>query len=155
MAACVLSAPVVASAAIDLEAGGSQALPDVDTRRAVEPTAAQRDAARATHSQVEWGRFGTPSSVFRADRPVAEGVRADDAAAAANAWLRDNLTLFRQSSLDDLEVESAEALTGSKTSYAVVLRQKLGGLDTSDGVVAVGLRKADDALGPSRTRPRR
>jgi hypothetical protein len=141
--ACVLSAPVAADAAIDLDVGANRALPDVDTRAAVAPTATQRDAASKTHAQVEWGRYGTPSSVFRRDRPVAEGITADDAAAAAKAYLKDNLTLFRQSSLDGLEVVSADALTGSKTAYAVVLRQTLGGLDSADGVVTVGLRRSD------------
>jgi hypothetical protein len=140
-----LSAPVAANAAVDLDVGATKALPDVDTRAAVEPTDAQRDAAKATHAQVEWGRFGTPSSVFRQDRPVAEGVEGDDAASAAKAYLKDNLTLFRQSSLDGLEVVSANALKGSKTAYAVVLRQTLDGLDSADGVVTVGLRKGDDA----------
>jgi extracellular elastinolytic metalloproteinase len=142
-AASVLAMPAAASAVVDLGDGG-QALPDVDTRAAVEPTAAQRDAARATGAQVEWGRYGTPSSVFRAAGPVAQGVAGADATAAARAWLQDNETLFRLASLDDLDVVSAGPLSGSATSYAVVMRQRLGGLATSDGVVTVALRKGDD-----------
>src|SRR5690349_1898961 len=91
-AAAMLAMPAAASAVVALDEGGSGALPDVDTRSAVAPTDAQRDAARATHAQVEWGRFGTPSSVFRFGGPLAAGVRGDDAAAAARAWLGDNLT---------------------------------------------------------------
>src|SRR4051812_42303882 len=141
----VLSMSAVASAVVDLGEGGAQALPDVDTRAAIEPTAAQRDAARATGAQVEWGRFGTPSSVFRSSRPLAEGVRADDATSAAKSWLRDNKELFRLSSLEDLDVVSAGALAGSDSSHAVVLRQRLGGLPTSDGVVTVALRRTNGA----------
>jgi hypothetical protein len=143
-AASVLSMPAVASAIVDL-GDGAQALPDVDTRSAVAPTDAQRDAARATGAQVEWGRFGTPSSVFRASGPLAQGVAGADAATAARAWLADNQTLFRLGSLDDLDVVSAGPLSGSTTAYAVVMRQKLGGLATSDGVVTIALRKAQDA----------
>ena len=140
-AASVLGMPAAASAVVDLGDGGSPALPDVDTRAAVAPTDAQRDAARATYAQVEWGRFGTPSSVFRTSGPIATGIRGDDAAAAARTWLQDNRTLFRLSSLDGLDVVQSGPLSGSSTSYAVVLRQKLGGLSTSDGLVTVGLRR--------------
>src|SRR4051794_6789271 len=118
-AASVLGMPAAASAVVDLGDGGTPALPDVDTRAAGAPTDAQRDAARATGAQVEWGRFGTPSSVFRAAGPLAQGVSGDDAAAAARAWLQDNATLFRLASLDDLDVVSAGPLSGSTTSYAV------------------------------------
>ena len=136
-----LSMPAAASAVVDLGDGGARTLPDIDTRAAVEPTTAQRDAARATGAQVEWGQFGTPSSVFRASGPLATNVRGDDATSAARAWLNDNRTLFRLGTLDDLDVVQAGALANSDTSYAVVMRQKLGGLATSDGVVTVALRK--------------
>src|SRR4051812_29826808 len=141
-AVCVLGAPAVASAVVDLGLGGAQALPDVDTRPAVEPTDAQRDAARATGAQIQWGRSGTPSSVFSASGPLAT-VPGDDAAAAARAWLAANRTLFRLASLDALDVLSAGPLVGSDSSYAVVLRQKIGGLTTTDGVVSIGLRRRD------------
>src|SRR3954451_25115506 len=134
-AAAVLTMPAAASAVVDLGDVGARALPDVDTRPAVAPTDAQRDAARAAGAQVEWGRLGTPSSVFRAAGPVATGVHGADATAAARAWLSDNRALFRLDSLDDLDVVSSGALAGSDASYAVVLRQRLGGLATSDGVV--------------------
>src|SRR3954470_14605456 len=109
-AAAVLSMPAVAAAVVDLEAGGPAALPDVDTRPVVAPTDAQRDAARATGAEVEWGRSGTPSSVFRTSGPVASGVPGGDATSAARTWLSDNRTLFRLTSLDDLDVVSSGPL---------------------------------------------
>src|SRR4051812_16587291 len=139
----MLSMPAAARGVIDL--GLDSALPDVDTRPAIAPTDAQRDAARATGADVEWGRSGTPSSVFGVTGPVATNVAGNDAAAAARTWLNDNRTLFRLASLDDLDVVSSGPLAGSSTSYAVVLRQKVDGLATSDGVVTVGLRTASGA----------
>src|SRR4051794_2251504 len=104
----MLSMPAAAGAVIDL--GLDSALPDVDTRPAIAPTDAQRDAARATGADVEWGRFGTPSSVFGVSGPVAANVAGSDAAAAARTWLNDNRGLFRLASLDNLDVVAAGPL---------------------------------------------
>src|SRR4051812_828631 len=88
-AASMLTMPAVAAAGVDLEVGEPAALPAVDARPAVAPTEQQLNAARATGAEVQWGRSGTPSSVFRTSGVVAT-VAGDDATAAARNWLNDS-----------------------------------------------------------------
>ena len=124
---------------VDDQAG---VLPDFDSRAAVAPTDAQVAAANAVADEVQWDRFGTPSSLVNPGGFLAEKVQGKDATAAARAWLESNKALYKLSSTDELEVATSGALAGTDTAYAVVFRQVLDGLSSADGAVSISLQKA-------------
>lgn len=119
-------------------------LPDVDTRGAVSPTAAQRTAvANLGAVDVRWNTFGTPTSILPADGVLASGYSADPAQAptAARDWLAKNAGVFglTAAQVGDLEVVNNAQLAGI-AARAVLFRQRLGGLVPAlDGMVTVGV----------------
>ena len=144
VAGFVLLAPATALAA-DAAIDGTRALPDRDTRTGkIRPDAAQRAGARALGAQVNWNRFGTPSSLVDPGGALATGVRGATAAAAARAWLDANKALFRLDSTAGLELQSDSELAGG-AGHAVTLRQTIGGLEAGGGgLVTIGLKRDGD-----------
>ena len=105
----------------------------------VAPTTEQRAIVQSLGAQVEWNRYGTPSSLIRAGGYLATGVAGDSAVEAARGWLSANRQVLRLSSLDGLELDSDAKLTQSD-GHAVSFRQTFGDLEASEGgLVTVGL----------------
>ena len=119
-------------------------LPDVDTRGAVSPTAAQRKAAAKLDAvDLRWNSFGTPTSILPSDGVLASGYSTDpaQAPAAARDWLAKNAAVFglTAAQVADLEVVNNAQLAGIP-ARAVLFRQRLGGLVPAlDGMVTVGV----------------
>jgi hypothetical protein len=116
-------------------------LDDLDTRAAapqIAPTAAQLDLVEQLDATARWTRFGTAQSLIRHGDFLATGIPGASPAIAARAWLDDHRTLYRLDSLDGLEVHNEVVL--SDGAYAVVFRQRVGGLPVSpDGFASIGL----------------
>ncbi len=115
---------------------------DVDTRGAVQPTAAQRSAASALDASVRWNRFGTPSSIFASDGQLGTG-GAGGAAADARGWLRANRAVFGLAAARfdaaALEVVSEQKFADSG-ARAVLFRQVFDGLAPAiSSMVTVGV----------------
>jgi len=140
MTVAMIALPSSSVAVVDLPAADG-VLPEFDTRTAVDPTAAQVAAANALATEVQWDKFGTPSSLLKLDGFLAENVQGGDAASAARAWLEANKALYKLSTTDDLEVASSAPLAGTETAYAVVFRQNVNGLSSADGNVSLSLQK--------------
>ena len=137
--AIVLVVPSTSTAVVNL-GGPPTTLPNVDVRADVQPTAAQRAAARAIPgARVIWNTRGTAGSVFRYKGYLARGLRARTAVAAARSWLTTHRALFRMRSTSSLRLFSAEAMRGAPTDRAVVFRQTFGGIASYDGFVTVGV----------------
>ncbi|HYH34823.1 MAG TPA: M36 family metallopeptidase [Nocardioides sp.] len=113
---------------------------DIDRRRGeLPPTAAQRAADRRTPAQVRWNDFGTPAAVTAGRAPVADGLPARPEA-AARSYLRDSVALYglSEAAVDDLETL---AVTPVGSGAIVTLRQRIGGLPTTQGgLVTVAVR---------------
>ena len=139
LAVVSLPSPSGAVVGVDDQPG---VLADFDSRAAVAPTDAQVAAANALADEVQWDKFGTPSSLVNHGGFLAENVPGKDATTAARAWLETNKSLYKLSSTDELEVATAGALAGTDEAYAVVFRQVIDGLSSADGAVSISLQKA-------------
>ncbi len=129
-----------AEAAIATWGDAPPALPDLDLRGSVLPTAAQRQAASALGAQVRWNTFGTPSSIFATDGDLGPAT-GDDEVAAARSWLQDHRAVLGLSSdqVAGLELVSSQKLADSP-ARAVLLRQTFGALSPALGSsVTVGV----------------
>ena len=113
---------------------------NLDTRTAsVAPSAGQLEAVEMLGATARFNDFGTPQSLIKYGGFLAEGIDANNARAAARAWLEANRSLFRLSSLDGLELVADAALTGS-AGHAIVFKQTFGSLAAApDGVLVVGV----------------
>ena len=116
------------------------ALPDLDLRGSVLPTADQRRAASALDATVRWNRFGTPSSVYATDGDLGPATGPDEVA-SARTWLRENRTAF---GLDLEQVAGLEVVSNQKLAdsdaRAVLFRQTFGDLSPAIGsMVTVGV----------------
>jgi hypothetical protein len=141
VALAAVALPSTSGAVVEL--GASQGvLPDYDSRPGVAPTDAQIAAATALADEVQWDKFGTPSSLMNPGGFLAKNVQAKDATSAARSWLEANKALYKLSSTDALEVATSGALAGTDKAYAVVFRQRVDGLSSADGAVSISLQKA-------------
>jgi hypothetical protein len=142
-AAIVLSVPATGTAVVSL--GRATALPNVDVRAHLKPTAAQLKAAKAIPgAHVTWNTTGTAGSVFRYGGYLARGLRAPSAQAAARSWLTKHRALFGLRSTAGLRLVSAASMRGAPNDRAVLFRQTFGGVVSADGLVTVGV------VGPKR-----
>ncbi|MGB5247828.1 MAG: M36 family metallopeptidase, partial [Woeseia sp.] len=113
---------------------------DFDARDgSVEPNATQLGMVSALGANARWTKFGTPSSLIKYGDNLATGLQGPDAATVARNWLNANKALFRLSSIDGLQVKSAEAFPHSQV-YAVSFEQQIDGLRAVEGgSLTVGL----------------
>src|ERR671910_1175255 len=96
----------------------------------VAPSSAQRSVVAQLGAQVRWNRFGTPSSLIKYGGFLTTGIRAEDAVAAARAWVDANAGLFRVGSSNSFELLSSSRLQGTN-GYAVNFRQVVDGVVVS------------------------
>ncbi|MGB5354047.1 MAG: hypothetical protein WBN32_10590, partial [Woeseia sp.] len=113
---------------------------DFDARDgSVEPNATQLGMVSALGANARWTKLGTPSSLIKYGDNLATGLQGPDAATVARNWLNANKALFRLSSIDGLQVKSAEAFPHSQV-YAVSFEQQIDGLRAVEGgSLTVGL----------------
>jgi extracellular elastinolytic metalloproteinase len=119
---------------------GSALQNDLDLRvGSVAPTARQRQLVVAMGAKAVWNRFGTPHSLS----PVAGGFLATglaaDELAAARAWIRDNRSLFRLSTIGvrNLDVIRDAPIASGR---AITFQQSFGALPAGiDGRITLGL----------------
>ncbi len=138
---CVVAAavPSAGRAVVNIEGQTPAPLPDYDSRASVAPTADQLAAANALGANVSWNRFGVASSVSKTGNFVTEGLQAPDAVSAARQWLDANKSLFRLDSTSSLVAVTPQPLVGTTNDYAVVFRQVVDGVASTDGVATVAL----------------
>src|ERR671918_746940 len=112
-----------------------------DTRSgSVAPSSAQQAAVAQLGAEVQWNRFGTPSSLIKYGGFLASGISAKSAEAAARAWVDANAALFRLGSSDSLELASSSRLKGTN-GYVVNYSQMVDGLVVSpEGSLSVGVK---------------
>ena len=112
-----------------------------DTRSgSVAPSSAQQAAVAQLGAEVQWNRFGTPSSLIKYGGFLASGISAKSAEAAARAWVDANAALFRLGSSDSLELASSSRLKGTN-GYVVNYSQVVDGLVVSpEGSLSVGVK---------------
>ncbi|WP_424531139.1 M36 family metallopeptidase [Sphaerisporangium viridialbum] len=115
--------------------GDGHGKPDKDNRKGrVAPPRSAKTPAKGT---LRWNDLGTPALVA-SEEPLAVGLAADPVQ-AARAYLKASTDLF------GLQAEAVDALETVAVNpigkgYAVLLRQKFGGLPAGyDGLVAVGV----------------
>jgi hypothetical protein len=138
LAAIVLIVPSTGTAVVSL--GRTTALPNVDVRAYMKPTAARRAEAKAIpRGHVTWNRTGTAGSVFRYGGYLARGLKAPTAQAAARSWLTKHRALFGLRSTAGLQLVSGASMRGAPNDRAVLFRQTFGGLVSADGLVTVGV----------------
>ena len=119
---------------------GSALQDDLDLRvGSVAPTARQRQLVAAMGAKAVWNRFGTPHSLS----PVAGGFLATglaaDELAAARAWIRDNRSLFR---LSTIGVRNLDVIRNAPigSGRAITFQQSFGALPAGiDGRITLGL----------------
>ena len=114
-------------------------LPDFDVRAVIGPTGAQRADAATLQADVSWNRHGTPQSVFRTRGYLSKPVAGRTAAQAARTWLRGHRALFRLRDLNGVKVE--RVIRVGRYGRTVVLRERIGGRVSYDGVATVSLRR--------------
>ena len=140
-----LALPSAGRAIVNIEGHTPQALPDYDSRASVEPTADQLAAANALGVNVDWNRFGVASSVSNTGNYVTKGLQAPNAVSAARKWLDANKTLFKLDSTDSLAAVTTQPFTGTTNDYAIVFRQVVDGVASTDGAATVALVGSKDA----------
>jgi hypothetical protein len=107
------------------------------------PTAAARTALTklGRGAKTSWTQYGTPHTLTRDHAFLATGIKGTPVQ-VARTFLKRNSALYGLSAaaIDQLEVVSADHLSGSTTAWAVLLRQKLNGIRLAeDGLVTVGV----------------
>ena len=106
----------------------------------VAPTSAQRSAVAQLGAEVRWNRFGTPSSLIKYGGFLTSGIRAENAVAAARAFVDANAVLFRVGSSDSFELASSSPLQGTN-AYVVNFRQVVDGVLVSpEGSLSIGVK---------------
>jgi extracellular elastinolytic metalloproteinase len=118
-----------------------QTFVDARATTAVPPSAEQLVAADRLGATVTWSRFGTPQSVIKHGGFLATGIEAAGAVQAARTFIDSNASLFALDSSADLEV--VRSLARGERGHIVILRQRFGGLTANDGLVSLGLVRAD------------
>jgi hypothetical protein len=134
-----LALPSAGRAVVNIEGVTPQALPDYDSRASVAPSRDQIAAANALGADVSWNRFGVASTVSNAGHFITTGLQAPDAVSAARQWLEANKTLFKLDSTDSLAAETTQPFVGTTDDYAIVFRQVVDGVPTTDGIATVAL----------------
>lgn len=124
---------------------------DLDAREGVvAPTVTQRAADRRTDADVRWNAFGTPGTVATDDQSlVARGLPASPEA-TARGYLRDNLALFGLDAADVADLDTL-AVTPVGSGAIVTLRQRIGGLPTTQGGLATVVVRDGTVLQASST----
>lgn len=145
LAVLALAVPSAGRAVVNIEGYTPTALPDFDSRASVAPSDVQLAAAKALGARVDWNRFGVASSVSNNGKYVTTGVQAPDAVSAARAWLGTNKALFGLDSTDSLVAVTTKPFVGTTNDYAIVFRQVVDGVATTDGDVTVSLVGSQDA----------
>jgi extracellular elastinolytic metalloproteinase len=137
--AAVLAAMLVPGAGVSVVQHDRSAA-DFDVRTGkLRPTSAQRAAAAKIGAAVTWNRFGTPASLSRRGKFLATGIRGQNAAAAARAWLNANKAVLGLSSTAGLKLDADSRMTASR-GHAVNFRQVFDGIEASEGgLVTVGV----------------
>jgi extracellular elastinolytic metalloproteinase len=114
-------------------------LADFDVRGVEAPTAAQREQARSLRAGVSWNRYGTPQSLYRRGGYLSKPLRTRTAPSAARAWLRSHRALFGLRDLAGLKTERVVRI--GRNGRVVVLRERIGGRVSYDGVATISLRR--------------
>lgn len=142
------AAPAIALGSLSDPVAG---LTDLDARGTAFPTAAQRAAAaRLGAVDLQWNRFGTPSSILPADGVLARATSSDPVI-AARAWLRDNAAVFglTATQVGALDVVNAQRFAQSP-ARAVLFRQRFGELTPAlASMVTVGVANGEIAYASS------
>jgi hypothetical protein len=130
-------------------------LPDYDGRSgAIAPTSAQRAAVRKLRAHATWNQFGTPATLAKRGKYLAKGIRGKNASFAARRWLERNKALFRLRTTAGLVLAGDVRLPFSR-AHSVSFRQVFDGLQSTDGLITVGvtgLRRRAGRLPSSRRR---
>jgi extracellular elastinolytic metalloproteinase len=117
-----------------------EGLTDFDTRTGqVQPSAAQRRAAKGLGAAVTWNRNGTPATLLAKRGSLAVGLRGD-AVTAARSFLRAHRGLFRLHSVAGIRHERTTRL--GRYGRAVEFSQRIGGLPAPEALVTIALRNA-------------
>jgi hypothetical protein len=132
--------------------GGKPAVPDVDSRPAVAPSAQAKAAAHklGTAVDVTWNQFGTPASIVSRSATgwVSQGLKGS-AVQAARSWIASHRNLFNLTDADvaGLQLSNDAALPYSKGGHAVLLRQSWSGMPAAEGgQIMVGIRGGKVAI---------
>ncbi len=139
LACFALAFPSAGRAVVDIEGQTPTPLPNFDSRASVAPSAAQLAAAHALGAKVDWNRFGVAASISNEGRYVTKGVHAPDAVSAARKWIESNRALFGLDSTSSLVAVTAQPFVGTTNDYAIVFKQVVDGVASTDGAVTVAL----------------
>ncbi|MFT4264842.1 MAG: M36 family metallopeptidase [Nocardioides sp.] len=153
IAALTLSAAALPAHADDdgflgSETASPSSITALDTRSALAPTTAQRDAVAGLGDvSLSWNSFGTPASILPASGSL--GAISGSAVSGARAWLRANADLFglSTSAIDGLTLAGDQipaqfdgATNSGAGLHAVIFQQRFGDLDPAQGgLVTVGI----------------
>ena len=102
------------------------------------PTGAQRAAVKKLRASVTWNQYGTPATLSKRGKYLAKGIRGRNAAFAARRWLERNKALFQLRSTAYLVLAGDTRLPFSH-AHSVSFRQVFGGLQSTDGLITVGV----------------
>ena len=117
----------------------NEGLADFDVRSgAVAPTGAQRAAVKKLRASVTWNQYGTPATLSKRGKYLAKGIRGRNAAFAARRWLERNKALFQLRSTASLVLAGDTRLPFSQ-AHSVSFKQVFGGLQSTDGLITVGV----------------
>ena len=114
-------------------------LPDYDVRSgALAPTSAQRAVVRRLGARATWNKFGTPATLSKRGKYLATNIRGKNASFAARRWLERNKALFRLRTTAGLVLAGDTRLPFSR-AHSVTFRQIFDGLQSTDGLITVGV----------------
>jgi hypothetical protein len=109
-------------------------LADRDARTgAIARTAEQLALVERLGADVQWSRFGTPSSLVRFRGALARGVAGKNAVEVARSFARTNSALFRLSPAQVAGLEVVRDSRLGKQAHVVIFRQRFGGLPAAEG----------------------
>jgi hypothetical protein len=145
LAFLALAVPSAGRAVVNIEGYTATPLPDFDSRASVAPSADQLAAAKSLGARVDWNRFGVAASVSNNGTYVTKGVQGTDAVSAARQWIDAHKALFGLDSANSLVAVTTKPFVGTTNDYAIVFRQVVDGIATTDGDVTVALVGSKDA----------
>jgi extracellular elastinolytic metalloproteinase len=98
----------------------------------IAPTKFQRAYVKRLRAKATWSQFGTPATLMRRGKFLARGIRGKTAVDPARWYLNRHKALFGLESLDGLEFDSANRLSGSN-GWVVNSKQVFKGLTSASG----------------------
>ena len=140
----VVMVPGSALSIVNLNNDAADGVSEFDSRVGkIAPTKFQRAYVKRLRAKATWSQFGTPATLMRRGKFLARGIRGKTAVDPARWYLNRHKALFGLKSLDGLEFESANRLSGSN-GWVVNFKQVFKGLTSAGGglvtVTVVGSR---------------